>query len=450
MRSATNWMRDRIASYGERAAIAYSGGVTSYGALALAIDRRRRIIEEQGIGPGAVVAHAGDFHPDRIALHFALALSGAIVVPLGTVPQAEINLRIVLGQIGWISDDHGVISPAPGGRGHPGHPLLAAQTESGEPGLILFSSGTSGPPKAALHDLDSLYEKFQTERPAMRTAGFLLFDHIGGLNTMWHVLANGGLFACLPDRSGEAVATSIAKHRLELLPTSPTFVNLFLLSGALERHDVSSLRVITYGTEPMPASTLARIHAALPGVEMRQTYGLSELGILRAKSESSDSLWVKLGGEGFETRVDNGILKIRARSAMHGYLNAPAPFDADGWFNTGDQVEVQGDYLRILGRVSEVVNVGGQKVHPSEVESVILELDTVAEVAVSGEPNPLLGHVLVAQVMPAREVDPATLRAQVRSHCRQRLAPHKVPAKVVVVSQPLHSQRFKKKIEPAR
>ena len=257
-------------------------------------------------------------------------------------------------------------------------------------------------------------------------------------------------WSCLPDRSGEAVAATIERHRLELLPTSPTFVNLLLLSGAIERHDLASLRVITYGTEPMPETTLRRIHEALPAVDLRQTYGLSELGILRAKSEGSDSLWVKLGGEGYETRIVDGILQIKARSAMLGYLNARAPFDADGWFITGDLVEVRGDYFRILGRVSDVINVGGQKVHPSEVESVILELPEVAEVAVSGEANPLLGHIVIAQVVPATPGDdPAALRSRVRAHCRARLAAFKVPAKVIIVETALHSARFKKKIPSA-
>ena len=122
---------------------------------------------------------------------------------------------------------------------------------------------------------------------------------------------------------------------------------MVLMSEAYARHDLSTLRTVTYGTEPMPESTLRRLHALFPAIQLVQTYGLSEVGILRSKSKSSDSLWVKIGGEGFETRVVNGILEIKARSSMLGYLNAPSPFTADGWFVTGDEVEVDGEYLRI-------------------------------------------------------------------------------------------------------
>src|SRR5690606_3810396 len=193
-----------------------------------------------------------------------------------------------------------------------------------------------------------------------RAITFLLFDHIGGINTLLYYLSNGGTIVTVQDRSAHAVCAAIERHRVQVLPTSPTFINLMLVSGAHRSFDLSSLELITYGTEVMPESTLARLNRELPHVQTQQTYGLSELGILRSKSKSSDSLWVKIGGEGFETRVVDGMLEIKAKSAMLGYLNAPSPFTEDGWFKTGDAVEVDGEYIRILGRKSELINVGGE------------------------------------------------------------------------------------------
>src|SRR5262249_37909483 len=158
---------------------------------------------------------------------------------------------------------------------------------------------------------------------------FLLLDHIGGINTLFHGLATGGTIVTTRDRSPEAICRTIARHRVEVLPTSPTFLNLPLLSGEYQRHDLSSLRLITYGPELMPASTLERLHELFPNVRFQQTYGLSELGILRSKSREDGSLWVKVGGEGYETKVVDGVLWIKAQSAMLGYLNADNPFDAD-------------------------------------------------------------------------------------------------------------------------
>ncbi|MGH7466336.1 MAG: ANL family adenylate-forming protein, partial [Longimicrobiales bacterium] len=201
---------------------------------------------------------------------------------------------------------------------------------------------------------------------------------------------------------------------------------------------------VTYGTEVMPQSTLERFHALLPAVKMQQTYGLSEVGILRSKSRSSDSLWVKVGGEGFETRIVDGMLEIKAKSAMLGYLNAPSPFTADGWFITGDAVEVDGEWLKILGRKSELINVGGEKVYPAEVESVLQLMEGVEDVAVAGQPHPITGHIVFARVRLSTNETLAEFRNRMRTFCQDKLARFAIPQKVELVDTSLHGERFKK------
>ncbi|MBM3274791.1 MAG: long-chain fatty acid--CoA ligase, partial [Candidatus Sericytochromatia bacterium] len=215
-------------------------------------------------------------------------------------------------------------------------------------------------------------------------------------------------------------------------------------SEAWGRHDLSSLKRVTYGTEVMPLATLQKAREILPQVEWQQTYGLTEVGILRSKSKEPGSLLVKVGGEGYETKIVEGVLWIRARSAMLGYLNAPSPFDAEGWFNTQDAVEVDGDYLRILGRKSEIINVGGQKVYPGEVENVILQMPNIRDAVVFGEPNPLLGQVVAARVVLECAEPPGELRKRLRTFCAERLAAYKIPARVEVTDQDPLNARFKK------
>ena len=249
-----------------------------------------------------------------------------------------------------------------------------------------------------MHDLHLLLRKFQRPRRRWRTLLFLGLDHIGGINTLFYTLSNGGMAVVPADRSPSGVCQAIQQHRVELLPTSPTFLNFLLLSGAYKAYDLSSLRLITYGTEPMPQSTLDRVAQVFPAVTLQQTYGLSELGILRSQSRDSTSLWVRLGGEGYQTKVVDNRLWIKAESTMLGYLNAASPFDDQGYFDTGDVVEVDGEWLRILGRASEVINVGGSKVFPAEVESVLLTLDNVEDAVAYAEPNPLTGQTVAATI----------------------------------------------------
>ena len=204
------------------------------------------------------------------------------------------------------------------------------------------------------------------------------------------------------------------------------------------------MRIISYGSEPMPASTLTGLRAAFPKVDLRQTYGLIELGVLRAKSLSSESLWVKVGGEGYDLRVVDGILQIKADAAMLGYLNAASPFTEDGYFITGDRVKLNGEYMQFLGRDSELINVGGQKVFPAEVEAVLLESELVEEAVVYGQKNPITGKIVCADVQLRGEVDEAEARRAIKRFCAERMESFKVPVKIQFVQAGLHNDRGKR------
>jgi acyl-CoA synthetase (AMP-forming)/AMP-acid ligase II len=429
----------------DREAMVWRNRGYSYGWLLQRVAHWRDELDRTGVEPGTVVALEADFTPNSVALFLALTEARCILVPLTAsvesqkpefkaVAQVEIEIEVASG-------DEVEIRRLPTRAAHELYDRLRA---ADRPGLVLFSSGSTGRSKAAVHDLLPILDKFRVRRHTARAITFLLFDHIGGVNTMLYQLSNGGCIVTVQDRNPDRVLDAVARHRVELLPASPTFLNLVLLSDALRQHDLSGLKTVTYGTEPMPESTLARLHAALPHVRLQQTYGLSELGILRSKSRSSDSLWVKIGGEGFETRIVDGVLQIRARSAMLGYLNAPSPFTADGWFDTKDLVEQDGEYIRFLGRVSEVINVGGEKVYPAEVESVIQELEGVAQATVYGERNPIVGNVPCATVVLRGDEEPRAFVRRLKQHLAGRLPKFKIPIRIDVSTEAQHSPRFKK------
>jgi acyl-CoA synthetase (AMP-forming)/AMP-acid ligase II len=323
--------------------------------------------------------------------------------------------------------------------------LTRRLTDAGQPGLLLFSSGSTGKPKGILHDFERVASKFAEPRKAVTAITFLMLDHFGGINTLLAITSSLGTVVTVRERSVAAICRTIEEHGVELLPTTPSFLNMLVRSGAHREFDLGSLRTITYGTEVMPEPTLERLRGIFPAVKLQQTYGLSELGVLRSKSREDGSLWVRIGGEGFETRVVDGILWIKSDYAMLGYLNAPSPFDDEGWFCTEDRVEVDGDWMRILGRVTDLMNIGGQKVYPAEVEDAILALPGIEDVAVYTEDNALLGKMIVASVMPTDPDEPlVALKKRIRQGCSSRLAPFKVPSKVVLASESLYSARLKK------
>lgn len=442
---AIDFLLKRFQDAAESDAIVWRGQTVSYTWLHDQIAQDSQTLEKRGVRAGSVVLLHADFSPSSISLFLALSGLGCIVVPLtrDATPQLDRFADIAQAEVSVTTDD-GDAAEVRFLSNRPDHEHYTTLRERGHPGLVLFTSGSTGESKAVVHDLDLILEKFKTPRPAFRTIAFLLFDHIGGVNTMLHTLSNAGCLVTIDDRRPEAVLATIEAHAVDLLPTSPTFLNLLLLSESHRDHDLSSLRLVTYGTEPMPQSTLRRFHELFPDIDLRQTYGLSEIGILRAKSRGPDSLWMKLGGEGIDTRLVEGILQIRARSAMLGYLNAPSSFTDDGWFDTGDEVEVEGEYLRILGRSSDIINVGGEKVHPAEVESVIEEMSNVAQATVYAEPNPLVGEAVCARVTLVNPESRKDFSVRMRQHCGERLLRHKVPVRVELVETHQHNERFKK------
>ena len=322
-------------------------------------------------------------------------------------------------------------------------PILSRLIDRNHPGLVLFSSGSTGTPKGVVHDCTALLEKFVRPGKRKTTLSFLLFDHIGGVDTLFNTLSSGGTLVTTAARDPDTVCAAIAAHRVHTLPTSPTFLNMLLLGGAHERHDLSSLRLVAYGTEPMPASVLARLGEALPQVALLQTYGLSELGVLRTRSRAG-TLWVQFTGEGYETQIRDGVLWVRTPTSMLGYLNAPDRFDADGWFCTEDAVEVDGDYLRILGRTSDLINVGGRKVYPAEVEAVLLDLANVRDVTVFGRANPLTGQIVATRVNLIAPEALSDFKRRMRGFCKDRLPSYKIPVHVELTEENQFGSRLKK------
>ena len=440
------WLIERFRTAPDRTAFVHEGRSVSYGEVVATVSELGDRLREAGVAPGTTVAVVGDYSPEVFCLLLALADRNCVVVPL--TPASVVEETVALGVSGcdWyvrFGEDGALASIEHRGLAVDNE-LLAEFRTRRSPGLVLFSSGTSGQPKGMLHDLARVAEKFRRQRTPVVAIPFLMLDHFGGINTLLAITSSLGTVVTVADRSVASICAAIARHRVQLLPATPSFLTLLMASSAHREHDLSSLTRITYGTEVMPQATLDRVRAAFPGVVLQQTYGLSEVGVLRSQSRDDGSLWLRIGGEGFRTRVADGVLWIKSDYAMVGYLNAPSEFDGDGWFNTHDEVEVDGEWFRILGRETDLINVGGQKVYPAEVEGVVLEVDNVRDVAVQGEKHALLGQIVVATVVLEQPEPVESVKKRLRRVCTGQLASFKVPVKVVLSDGPLHSARQKK------
>lgn len=397
----------------------------------------QNLIDLSFISAGDVVALIGDFDAFSVLTLLRLIDLGAIIVPLTLATAREHEYFFESALVDVIIKDE--IAQR---RVHQkSHELIEVLRSKKHAGLVLFTTGTTGRPKAILHDLTLFLKRFETPRPTLRTLNFLLFDHIGGINTLFHTLFNRGTIIAPLTRTVDSILQTCHQHEVEVLPTTPTFLRMLLMSGDIPNKVSSYLKVITYGTERMDQITLSELCRLLPSVDFRQTFGMSELGIMRVKSESRDSLFMKIGGEEVETKVVDNVLHIRSPWRMMGYLNADSPFDAENWYDTKDVVAVKNEYYKITGRISDMINVGGLKFMASEVERAVLDYPDVILAKAYSRQNPITGQHVELIVQPAKES--SFSRDSLMNHLKSTLQPHMLPKRIRI--ETIHvGHRFKK------
>lgn len=445
---------DRFKFLAERTAIVEVAAGYSYRDLLDETNRMLELLRASEVRRHEVVVLNGDFSFRSVALLFALYLNRNIVVPIVHLTDSAVaTITESCGPDHLIRlEAEVIIEPFPSGETAADVPIYDSIVEAEAAGLILLSSGSTGKPKAILHNLDLIVE--EKLRGRARTGSkvpsiliFLLFDHIGGINSILGAVLGGSPAVVPAERTPDEVCALIERHQVRVLPASPTFLNLILIGGFHRKYDLACLRLITYGTEPMPDELLRRLNEAFPRVKLLQTFGTSETGISATASESSGSTFFRITDADVQYRIVDGELQLKSRTQFLGYLNYPNESQTeDGWFRTGDLVEESSEgYFRIIGRAKEVINVGGEKVLPLELESLLLSSPMIDDCVVYGMPNSITGQAVCADIKPSAEMSRAELRRHVNEFLVGRVEQFKMPSKINLVTEIAVSERFKKK-----
>jgi len=432
---------DRVAARGDAACLVLRGRTVSATELTARVRAWSSLLGAAGVAPGSVAGLEADFGVESIALHLALLSRGCVSV---LQPPGDPDRRRALQDLGarfrWRARASGEVAGEP--LGEAAEPdLVRGLRERGGAGFVVFSSGSTGPPRAVLHDADRFLARAEGGGENLRTLALPGFETVAGQDTLFSGLWRGGELVLARNRDAREVAALVEELRVEALPASPTFLDRLCTPEVHGGRDLSSVRLVACGGEPVSPETLERIARELPDAELVQEYRVSELGCVRARSKGRDDLRARL--DGLDTKVVDGVLWVRSGNAMLGYLDAPSPFDADGWWCTDDPVEQDGEWIRFVGRRSDVIHVGDEKVFPREVESVIHEIDGIDDVLVRGAHDPLTGEAVEAIVRLKAAREEREVRRLVRSHCRERLPSYKVPVKVLVTHEPLSVERGK-------
>lgn len=440
-----NWIFNNFKKFENKISIIYKNQTYTYLQLLLQIQKIEKNILPQ-IKKNEVVAIIGDYSFESIALLFVLYKNRNIIVPITSVAKSEIKEKIeesYCDKVVKIVDEKYFIENVVIYKEK--HEIIKTLQEKNSSGLILFSSGSTGKPKAMVHNFDNLLNSYKDKKEkSLNMIVFLMFDHIGGLNTLLNILSIGSTMIIPENRNPDDICKLIQDYKITVLPSSPTFLNLILMSNSHNKYDLSSLKMITYGTETMPDSLLSRLKNVFPKVKFLQTFGTSETGIANTKSKASNSTFMKIEDLDLEYKIVENELWLKSKTQILGYLNSSMDsFTKDGWFKTGDLVEtLDDDYLKIIGRNKEVINVGGQKVLPSEVESIILTMNDIDDCMVYGEKNIITGETVVCDVVCKNEIQ--NIKVLIRKFCKDKLDNYKIPTKVNIVDKTNFTQRFKK------
>ena len=405
----------------------------------------------KSFGQKKVVVISGDYSFNSIALVFALSKHRCVFIPIISNNESEISKKIAVSKPDYIIDSLTLSISKVNNDDSEQNSYYSELFKSDKSGLVLFSSGSTGDPKAMVHDFDNLLGTYLDVKTKNLTfLVFLMFDHIGGLNTMLNILSMGSTMVIPEKREPELIGELIQNYNVNILPASPTFLNLMNIGGVFDNYDLSSLKLVTYGTEPMSENLLGNLKLKLPKARLIQTFGTSETGIIKTKSKSSTSLLIKFDDSDQKVKIINNELWIKSNTRVLGYINHNNDsFTDDGWFKTGDLVEEkENGYYRIVGRKSKIINVGGEKVLPIEVETVILELNYILDCTVYAKDNPITGQaVAVKVVVKSMDIDLKQLKKSIKSHCKKNLERYKVPAEIIITDKIDYSTRFKKNLE---
>jgi acyl-coenzyme A synthetase/AMP-(fatty) acid ligase len=242
------WIMEVFQAWGEKEFLIFNGQSYTYSDLVYKVESVREKLQESGLRPDDCVAVIGDYSPNVIFMLLALILNGNIIVPVAKETPAELieifSTARVSKVVKFDCQDRWDISIV---NQSSSHPLLETLRNQHEAGVIIFTSGTSGKSKAAVLQVSRLIERYKNFKPKpFRTLIFLKLDHIGGINTLFSILFNGGALITATGRSPEPVCEAIQKYQVELLPTTPTFLNMLIMSQCYQNYDLSSLKLISY------------------------------------------------------------------------------------------------------------------------------------------------------------------------------------------------------------
>jgi acyl-CoA synthetase (AMP-forming)/AMP-acid ligase II len=302
--------------------------------------------------------------------------------------------------------------------------------------LALPTSGTTGAPKFALHDPARLLGRVRPARPGERPVWLLTFAPatFASVQVILSAMESGVLVSPPYGFNAASAAALALAEGVTHISATPTFWRGFAIQ--FDAGAGPPIKVATMGGERAGQETLDLVCGRFPHARVTHIFASTETGSLFSVADGREGFpraWLDTGIDGVSLRVEDDRLWVRSPRAMTGYVGASAitGVNADGWIKTGDLVMLTDDRVLFAGREGRMLNIGGAKVDPEEVEAIINEVPGVADAQVFGRANPVTGTLVAADIVPLSGHDSPTVIASVRAVFDARVAAgfprHKVP-----------------------
>ncbi|MCW2751923.1 MAG: long-chain fatty acid--CoA ligase [Aeromicrobium sp.] len=405
-----------------RQALVTSRGSVTFDQLLDSAERVAANLVHRGITRFAVLDD-DPAHTLVVVAGSALAGAEACVYPLAATDEAVDDYRerfdhtvlvtsrpslIAAGAISSddLLEDHGAAAPSD-------IPVAA-------PLMVMTTGTTSGQPRAVRHDWDRILAPSRRidRTPEQRWLLAYGLNQFGGLQILIHVLAAQATLVVGDSFQPRDGLAAMRRWGVTYASGTPTFWRFLLFEIRSDGGPVPELAQITMSGEAVPAALLEQVREQFPHARLSQIYAATEFG---------QAVTVRDGVAGLPTsmldtdddltfRVEDGELWVRSTSAMLGYYKEE-PVDPDAWRPTGDLVEIVGDRVEFRGRKTEVINVGGVKIHPLPIEDRISQVPGVALVRVFGRPNAMVGAIVAVEIVLSPGHDADEVDARVRATC---------------------------------
>ncbi len=415
-------------------------GTWTYAALADEAESLARGLRTDGVERFAIVSN--DI-PMVVALLAAASLVGseACVYAPDIAPEEMDRQAAAFAHPVVVSDRSDLGTPVvrvigPGSLRREGRPIDVLP--EGRP-LLVLTTGSTGTPKGVRHDWSRQLARVANARDGSGQVWLLAYgpQQFAGLQVLVHVLGTGATLVAPSIRRPQAVLELIHDHAVDHISATPTFWRFLLAELRADDRPLPSLEQITLGGEAAPGALLEELRATFSGARISHIYAGSEFGSTGSVRDGTDGLPASLlqGSEDADVslRIVDGELWVRSTAGMLGY-HGEDDRPADEWWPTGDLVDVVGDRIVFRGRKTDVINVGGVKVHPLPVEERVTAVPGVRAARVYGRTNALVGAVVAVDVVADDGVDERELKSTIRDACADLPRPWQ-PRSIQVVAE---------------